>query len=456
MVDLGSFSQSSGALALNEAGIVVGESEAPEGGILGLAVRWTGTGGPQALASVASVASRAYDINEAGKIVGSAAFDSSLNDRAFLWTQQQGLVPLAEPAVVSWAERINEHGLVIGQIYDEPTSPNGFIWSPDIGFTLFAPYGPGSSRAGGLNNRGQVVGSIDNRAVLWTRAQGFVDLNTRIPGAPPELELWHAEGISDSGVIAVTGNTGLVLLVPTGAYQQAPVAGPVKLTGTPRAGALLSFSASFRDVDVRDTHTAVWSWGDGSKTAGTVSEKNGAGSVSGQHAWRAAGIYTVKLTVTDSSGKSSTVQRTVVVCASGAAMIAGEGSFPSPRDASKLGLPRAGIAQFAFVSEGNGKVAVQFDVAGMAFRSTKIMSATLGEARLQFSGAGTVNGREGYRFTLAASEGTRAADGKHRFGIRISHVDPLTQQEVVDYDNRSAGDEGSVVAPAGTMSIGAH
>jgi probable HAF family extracellular repeat protein len=455
LVNLGSLNMSSSGFALNDAGTVVGGSESVEGGLGQNAVRWPGTT-PIAITPFATPFSAAWDINNAGQIVGNGGLDPGFSDRAFLWSAKTGIVDLGVSAAdVASAEQINEQGLVIGNLYS-PGSSRGFFWSRATGPIVFGTLNTDVTDTADLNQRGQVVGSFNGRAFVWTLAGGLVDLNTRLANAPPDLELGQALAISDNGSIVAAGNTGLVLLVPAGAYGQAPVAGPVKLTGTPRAGALLSFSAAFKDVDVRDTHTAVWSWGDGSKTAGTVSEKNGAGSVSGQHAYRAAGIYTVKLTVTDSSGKSSTVQRTVVVCASGATMIAGEGLFASPREALKLASPRAGIAQFAFLAEGNGKVAVQFDVAGIAFRSTTISSVTLGEARLQFGGSGTVNGKNGYRFTLAASEGTRAADGRHRFGIRISHVDPVTRQEVVDYDNRSAAQDGSAVIGGGTMLLGAQ
>jgi len=454
MVNLGSLNISSIGFALNDAGTVAGDSESVAGGFGQHAVRWPGTS-PIVITPFATPLAGAFDINNAGQIVGRGGLDASFTERAFLWSAQTGLVDLGVSAPdLASADRINERGLVMGNLYG-PASVHGFVWSRRTGPTILGT-GPGDfSIATALNNRGQVVGTYRDRAFVWTRAEGLVDLNSRLTNAPPDLLLVQAVAISDNGSIAATGNTGLVLLVPNSVYRQAPVAGPVKLTGAPRVGALLSFSAAFTDVDLRDTHKAEWSWGDRSKSAGTVSEKNGTGNVSGQHAYRAADIYTVKLTVTDSSGKSSTVQRKVVVCASGAAIVAGEGSFISPRGALAH-EPRPGIAQFAFVSEADGKVAVQFEVAGMAFRSTAINSVTLGEARLQFSGTGTVNGSDGYRFTLTASDGARSQDGQHRFGIRISHVDPVTKQQVVDYDNRTAGRDGSAVSAGGTMLIGAR
>jgi PKD repeat protein len=62
-----------------------------------------------------------------------------------------------------------------------------------------------------------------------------------------------------------------------------------------------------------DTHTATINWGDGNTTAGTVSESNGAGTVTGGHAYAEEGIYTATLTVTDNGGLSGSVSFNVTV-----------------------------------------------------------------------------------------------------------------------------------------------
>ncbi|WP_123957899.1 PKD domain-containing protein [Cupriavidus necator] len=130
----------------------------------------------------------------------------------------------------------------------------------------------------------------------------MIDLNTRIPGAPPGLELNYAFAISDNGSIVANSNVGLVLLKPGPVSTAPPVVGPISANDPVAVGALVSVSASFTDADVADTHTAIWSWGDGSaSTAGTVSESNGAGTVAGTHTYSAAGVYSVTVTVTDNT-----------------------------------------------------------------------------------------------------------------------------------------------------------
>lgn len=447
MVNLGALGpqSTSVALAINDPGTAVGWSDEAQGPRLTQVTKWpAGGGGPIPLNDFPSIASLAEDINNAGQIVGSAAFDAGLSDQAFIWTRQGGLQGLGTtPSYLSWADRINEKGLVIGELFVSPSDRNGIIWSRENGLLVVGTPGVDSSDTADLNNRGQVVGALNGRGYIWTRAGGFVDLTSRVVGAPPGLTLFAGQAINDNGTIAAGTNTGsLVLLVPQSVQHQPPLAGPVSFTGSPRVNTLLSFTAGFTDVDVRDTHKAVWSWGDGSTTAGTVSEKNGAGSVSGQHAYRKSGIYTVRLTITDSGGKSSTVERTLTVCgcSSGAGAIAGEGMFVAAT--GKQDKRQPSIGSFAFLSEGAGKAEVRVNVGGMALRSKQVDAVTVDGARVQYNGRGTVNGAGNYRFTLTATSGAKSG-GKDRIHVRITHNEPGVKAEVVDYDNGIAGGKGA-------------
>jgi len=458
MVDLGALGPTSEsvAFALNDAGIATGWSDEAAGPLLTQAVRWPYGSGPIPLNGFPSIASIGYDINNAGQIVGGAAFDTRLSDQAFFWTQAGGLQGLGtEPSYLSWAGQVNEKGLVIGTLYSSPVDRNGFIWSRDNGLLVVGTPGVADSDVTDVNNRGQVLGFQNGQGFIWTRNEGFVDLSSRVVGAPPELTQFVGLVLNDNGtIVAGTNANNLVLLVPQAAYHQAPVAGPVTFTGTARAHALLSFSAGFKDVDVRDTHKAFWSWGDGSKSVGTVSERGGTGSVSGQHAFRAAGIYTVRLTLVDSSGKSSTVERKLVVCG-GAAASSGAGAFASPANAA-AGPRRASIGSFAFLAEGADarRAAVEVNVAGMALRSSRVEQVTSMGAQVRYSGQGSVNGRGGYRFTLTATSGA-ATGGKDRIHVRIVHTELGSKVEIVDYDNGAGdGTPGAATQAKGVMPMG--
>lgn len=72
-------------------------------------------------------------------------------------------------------------------------------------------------------------------------------------------------------------------------------------------------SVNFTDPGVIDTHTAVWDWGDGNTSVGTVTEASGSGSVTGTHQYNSGGTYMVKVTVTDNNGGSSEKTKTVTI-----------------------------------------------------------------------------------------------------------------------------------------------
>ena len=461
MLDLGSFGGISFGSALNDAGTVVGESEVDNGGPNSqTAFRWTQTTGIAPFGTLPSRFTVANDIDKAGRIVGATPFSPDAIPHAFLWTQGTGLLDLTPGrSERTGATRINEKGLVIGNLIDFPVTFHGIIWSREGGLVEI---GAGQldldTSAVGLNKRNQVVGAFGQRAYVWTRSEGVVDLNTRIPHAPEGLVLIEGRDINDSGAIVARANTGLVLLVPYKAHSHAaPVAGPVKVTGAARVNGALSFSAAFTDADLRDTHKASWSWGDGKEETGTVSAKNGKGSVSGQHVYRKPGIYTVKLSIVDSSGKRTTVQRTVTVCGAGASL-ASQGSFLSPQGALAADPKGSGLASFALVldasptgRQGQAHAAILFNAPGANLRSDTQVTVQRDGARIEVRGTGTLNGKARVQFALTTVDG--AGTGKDRIRMRIWYAAPGSKGEVVAYDNGAVAG-GAVAAKAGPGSVG--
>lgn len=450
MLDIGAFGPGliSRPTAMNDAGTVVGAAESGTGGPYStISFRWTRAEGIQGIGTLPSEFNFASDINAKGHIVGESPFPGTglVDAHAYLWTRHGGLLDLGSGSNTgSVAYTLNDHDVVVGSTLTRFIgSIYGFVWTRATGLVEFKPPTPsGNSSANDVNNHGQVVGFIapgynDAHAFVWTRAEGVVDLNTRIVGAPAGLTLFSADAISDNGSILATSNAGLVLLVPRcGCTSRAPTVGPVTLNGSARASEQLSFSAAFKDIDVTDSHKATWSWGDGSKDVATISEKDGAGNASAQHAFAAPGIYTVTLTVTDSSGMSTTVQKKITVVGTGT-YLAGEGWFMSPPGASRMAKKRGGIATFAVLSNaGNARGAaqanVEFTAAGISFRSQQIDAQSIRGGSVQYSGRGSVNGAGGYSFILHGVTGT--SNGRIR--VRIWHYAPGSKVEVVDYDNQ--------------------
>jgi len=81
-----------------------------------------------------------------------------------------------------------------------------------------------------------------------------------------------------------------------------------------QAGFPVSLAASFRDLEVPDTHVATIDWGDGTGCLGfpelcegVITHDGGTasgGSVEASHVYDAAGVYPVTLTATDGGGRS--------------------------------------------------------------------------------------------------------------------------------------------------------
>lgn len=316
MRDLGSLDGFSNVTAMNDAGVVVGLSDAAPtmGWSYTVPARWTLAPGTQPLLPSQFPWASASDINVAGHIVGHGLFASnpSSSRSAFFWTPRKGAIDLRVPGDAR-AVKMNDKDMVVGETETGPGNVVGFVWTPKNGPLLLGSPGTDQSTGRDVNKHGQVVGRFNSRAFVWTRAAGLVDLNTRLRDAPDGFELDEAHAISDNGSIVATTTTGaLVLLVPGHCAKAPPVIGTVKTLGTARPDALLTFAAGFRDSDLRDAHSATWSWGDGNTGAGSVASVRVSGTVSGQHTYRAPGVYKVRLTVSDSGGERSVAQSTVV------------------------------------------------------------------------------------------------------------------------------------------------
>lgn len=118
---------------------------------------------------------------------------------------------------------------------------------------------------------------------MWSQAEGVVDLNTRIVGAPAGLTLFSAEAISDNGAF----------MSPRGASRMAGKQGGIAsfavLSG-PQGTAQFEFSA----VGINFHSEQI----DALSVQGRQVQYSGKGSVNG------AGVYHFTLTATATAGKN--------------------------------------------------------------------------------------------------------------------------------------------------------
>lgn len=201
-------------------------------------------------------------------------------------------------------------------------------------------------------------------------------------------------------------------------------------------------SASFTDPGILDTHSATWEWGDGTTSDGAVTETDGSGTISGSHIFTAAGVYTVKLTVTDKDGASDTkeCQEYVVIYDPSAGFITGGGWINSPAGAYAPDPTLTGKATFGFVSKypkgatvPTGNTEFQFVAGSLNFHSTSYEWLVVSSAKAQYKGSGTINGAGDYGFMLTAVDGQiKNGGGVDTFRMKI--WDTATGNVV--YDNQ--------------------
>jgi probable HAF family extracellular repeat protein len=203
MTDLGTLGAGdSAATGINNAGEVVGGSEFP-GGHLGQPHAFLYRDGVMTdLGTLGGGQSYAYGINNAGAVVG-VAFNPDNLARPFLYQDGQ-LMDLGSLGGGGYALGLNDVGQVVG--FSATTTGNHvFLWDNTNGMQDLGTLGSGDSEttAYAVNNFGQVVGTSDYRAFLYSDGV-MTDLNTLIP-PDSDFYLSTAYGINDAGQIVGLG-----------------------------------------------------------------------------------------------------------------------------------------------------------------------------------------------------------------------------------------------------------
>jgi hypothetical protein len=200
-------------------------------------------------------------------------------------------------------------------------------------------------------------------------------------------------------------------------------------------------SADFSDPGILDTHTAVWDWGDETTTVGTVSETDGSGNVTGNHAYDTPGVYTVTLTVTDKDGgEGQSIYYFVVVYDPEGGFVTGGGWIESPEGSYAADPGLGGKARFGFVSKykkgatiPTGQTEFQYKVGNMNFHSTEYQWLVIAGARAQYKGTGTINGEGNFGFMLTAIDGAiNGGGGVDKLRMKIWDMD---SSDTIVYDN---------------------
>jgi PKD repeat protein len=182
-------------------------------------------------------------------------------------------------------------------------------------------------------------------------------------------------------------------------------------------------TASF--TDPYDTHTAVWDWGDGTTSDGTIDEP--AGTVTGAHTYTAPGLYTVNLTLTDSMGVAATASYQDVVVYDPDLSVTGNGQInlpegayvPDPTLTGKVTFDlKAKYKKGASIPTGHTKVEFKFKKADeLKFKSTSYDWLVIKDDTAVYKGAGTIKRDGDCSFMVTAIDGGKKGEDFIRIQI---------------------------------------
>ncbi len=254
IVDIGTLGgTSSKAWDINNQGQVVGSAALSTG--FNRAFLWTpgstdGVPSNPQMKNLGIIGSRtnstAYGVNNAGVVVGEAT-SASQTPLSFIWTQSTGMLGLG---VVGLARKINDAGLVCGRT----STSIGFVKAGVAGATeLLDDLSPTGSDAWAINNLGQVVGETPITAIpgifpyRWTALGGMVSLGTLQAGQPA-----FAFSINELG--AVVGNADITTpTTQTHGFRYTDEDGFLDLGTAPKPAGGFYINSGARDINACGT-----------------------------------------------------------------------------------------------------------------------------------------------------------------------------------------------------------
>jgi PKD repeat protein len=218
-----------------------------------------------------------------------------------------------------------------------------------------------------------------------------------------------------------------------------PIVGTINISpSSVEINSAITASAPFTDPGMKDTHVAVWNWGDGKSTSGKVTEINGSGTVTNTHTYTQAGIYTVTLSVTDNDGGVGISQyQNVIVYNPSGGIFEGAGSFTSPVGSYPAEPNLKGTVNFSFsVAYINDKLyaitAVSYPTAKFSFALTSDQWLVVTKPEATTLGTGYVGEVGGYTILLSGISGRLPGGG----GISKIRIRITDRNNKVIYDSQ--------------------
>lgn len=252
--------------------------------------------------------------------------------------------------------------------------------------------------------------------------------------------------LPNNKVLVVGGGTlgaGDTLVAELYVDNASPVVGAITVFPNPvMVNTPIAVNSTFTDSNADDTHTVVWNWGDSATSTGIITENNGSGSISGNHVYTTAGIYTVSLTVTDNHDASGIANSSIVVYDPSSGSITGSGSFNSQVGAYVPNPTATGQLKFNIQAKYSGtnavptgKMNLDLKISNFSFDSTSLEWLVIDGNKVQLKGIGTVNGSGNYTIFVSMLDLSKKSKQDK---IRIKITDSSNN---VIYDNQIGNPE---------------
>jgi probable HAF family extracellular repeat protein len=214
MKDLGTLSGGSvsGALGLNDSGVVVGYSNVKgQPATNFIAVQWSSTGAIRNLGTLSGgSSSAAFQINSAGEASGDSFLSNGVVNATRWANDKINNLGKLKGAIFTAGLAINDNGLIVGEsVFNySPFTSHGFLWNGSTMKDLGTLWGGLTSMANAINSSGVIVGQSDGtstlghwHAVKWDASGKIKDLGV-LKGGTYSV----AFGVNDSDVVVGYGN----------------------------------------------------------------------------------------------------------------------------------------------------------------------------------------------------------------------------------------------------------
>ena len=190
-----------------------------------------------------------------------------------------------------------------------------------------------------------------------------------------------------------TGTDAKTISIDNAAPVVGGVVGP---TAQLPLGSAATVSVTYSDAGAADTHTAIFTWGDGNtSTVACV-----AGTCSASRTYTSAGIYNVSIIVTDDDGSGAPASfNGVVVYDNAGGSVSGGGWVATPSGKATFNV-NVQYLKNASTPTGNTRL----DLAGATLASTSYDWLVVTGTTAQLQGTGTINGAGSYGFAVVATD----------------------------------------------------